>query len=252
MKYTSAELFQKCIGSIFVNESVEFFTKKVAMFLSLYMPVSALFLVSVRGSSITKLSEYNQIPTLSLSDKILVDPETIMRLRTEKHFFSEGAFDIKVYTGNETCVFSELHNKVYGMETSAVYIPLRFNLLKDSTVLFVAVSIGKDCYTEEHCEICSCIQSALIEGFLNILSEGEDEHSGKSRQERPVERIMDGDKPFQTFNEVTVNHIIKALTRTNGKISGQDGAAELLGLNPSTLWSKIRKHHIDVKGLEHE
>ena len=45
---------------------------------------------------------------------------------------------------------------------------------------------------------------------------------------------------------------IEALNRTNGKISGQDGAAELLGLNPSTLWSKIRKYRIDVKGLERE
>ena len=56
MKYTPEDLFQKCIGSLFVNESVDFFTKKVAMFLSMYMPISALFLVSSRGNTVTKLS----------------------------------------------------------------------------------------------------------------------------------------------------------------------------------------------------
>lgn len=249
MKYTPEDLFQKCIGSLFVNESVEFFTKKVAMFLSMYMPISALFLVSSRGNTVTKLSEYNPVPALSLGDKLTVAPDLMLRMKTEKHFFSEGAFSIKVYTGHETCVFSELHNKIYGMETSAIYIPIRYNLLKDSTVLFALISIGKDCYTQGHHDVCSCIQPVLVDSFLNIVSESGDDQS-TPRHERPAERIMDGDKPFQTFNEVTVNHIIKALTLTNGKISGQDGAAELLGLNPSTLWSKIRKHHINVKGLE--
>ena len=35
----------------------------------------------------------------------------------------------------------------------------------------------------------------------------------------------------------------------NGKIAGPDGAASLLGLNTSTLWSKIRKYNIDPKTL---
>ena len=113
----------------------------------------------------------------------------------------------------------------------------------------VVISMGVDNYTQEHLEICSCIQPVFIDNFLNILSENSSDRafdlpSPKSKQEPNSKRNKD--------NEVTVNYIIKALNRTNGKISGQDGAAELLGLNPSTLWSKIRKYRIDVKGLERE
>ncbi len=44
-----------------------------------------------------------------------------------------------------------------------------------------------------------------------------------------------------SFEKVISIHIRQALKMTNGKIYGTDGAAELLGINPSTLRSKIKK-----------
>jgi DNA-binding NtrC family response regulator len=41
------------------------------------------------------------------------------------------------------------------------------------------------------------------------------------------------------------DHILSALERTNWKIYGQDGAAELLKLNPSTLNSRMKKLNIE-------
>ena len=41
------------------------------------------------------------------------------------------------------------------------------------------------------------------------------------------------------------NNIEQALTHCKGKIYGTDGAADLLGLKPTTLASKIKKHQID-------
>jgi DNA-binding NtrC family response regulator len=37
------------------------------------------------------------------------------------------------------------------------------------------------------------------------------------------------------------NHIKKALLATGGKVHGSDGAAAILGINPSTLRSRMRK-----------
>jgi len=48
-------------------------------------------------------------------------------------------------------------------------------------------------------------------------------------------------KSFQSLDGVLVNHIRTALGKCEGKIHGPDGAAKLLGMNPSTLRSKIRK-----------
>ena len=45
-------------------------------------------------------------------------------------------------------------------------------------------------------------------------------------------------------------NIIDALKRTRGKVYGEDGAAVLLGLNPSTLQSKIRKFGIKKKSFK--
>ncbi|UCG00250.1 MAG: hypothetical protein JSV89_20745 [Spirochaetaceae bacterium] len=39
-------------------------------------------------------------------------------------------------------------------------------------------------------------------------------------------------------------HIKRILTKTNGKIHGPGGAAELLGINPSTLRNRMNKYGI--------
>ena len=44
-----------------------------------------------------------------------------------------------------------------------------------------------------------------------------------------------------TLEEAERRHILKALERTGGVLAGPKGAAALLGLNRSTLWSRMRK-----------
>jgi PAS domain S-box-containing protein len=45
----------------------------------------------------------------------------------------------------------------------------------------------------------------------------------------------------QTLEETEYQHIIEVLTRTGWRVKGPNGAAELLGLNPSTLFSRMNK-----------
>ncbi len=44
--------------------------------------------------------------------------------------------------------------------------------------------------------------------------------------------------------DVEREHLRKALDATGGKIYGADGAAALLGMKPTTLQSRLRKHGI--------
>ena len=44
-----------------------------------------------------------------------------------------------------------------------------------------------------------------------------------------------------SFKEMETRHILKVLNLCQGKISGKGGAAELLDLNPATLYSKMRR-----------
>ena len=51
-----------------------------------------------------------------------------------------------------------------------------------------------------------------------------------------------------TLDEAERRHILKALEKTGGVLAGPKGAAALLGLNRSTLWSRMRKLGIDPVG----
>jgi DNA-binding NtrC family response regulator len=46
---------------------------------------------------------------------------------------------------------------------------------------------------------------------------------------------------FLKLDQAMSLHISRALKMTNGRIHGPNGAAELLGINPSTLRSRIKK-----------
>jgi transcriptional regulator with PAS, ATPase and Fis domain len=51
-----------------------------------------------------------------------------------------------------------------------------------------------------------------------------------------------------TLDEAERRHIIRALEKTGGVLAGPKGAATLLGINRSTLWSRMRKLGIDTVG----
>ncbi|RME96168.1 MAG: AAA family ATPase [Bacteroidetes bacterium] len=50
---------------------------------------------------------------------------------------------------------------------------------------------------------------------------------------------------FLSLQELERQHIIRALKKTHGRVSGIHGAARLLGINDNTLAAKIRKHKIE-------
>jgi len=49
----------------------------------------------------------------------------------------------------------------------------------------------------------------------------------------------------KTLEEVERDHIVRVLEQTNWRVSGNNGAAEILGLNRSTLRARIRK--LDIR-----
>lgn len=51
--------------------------------------------------------------------------------------------------------------------------------------------------------------------------------------------------PAATLEEVERTHILATLTRTNWRVSGEKGAAKILGLNPTTLEARMKKLGID-------
>lgn len=59
-------------------------------------------------------------------------------------------------------------------------------------------------------------------------------------------RFPEGNGALPTLNEAMSRHIHLALEQTRGKIYGPDGAARLLGINPNTLRSRMKKLGISL------
>jgi len=82
-------------------------------------------------------------------------------------------------------------------------------------------------------ELENIIERAVIISETNILQPGD---------WIPVNKTgLIESKEISTLEESERAHIIKSLELTGGRISGEKGAAKILGMNPSTLESKIRK-----------
>ncbi|MFC7666720.1 helix-turn-helix domain-containing protein [Hymenobacter humi] len=52
---------------------------------------------------------------------------------------------------------------------------------------------------------------------------------------------MPGPGPLKTLREQERDHILAALHRTGGRVSGAQGAALLLDINPKTLEARMKK-----------
>jgi transcriptional regulator with GAF, ATPase, and Fis domain len=55
--------------------------------------------------------------------------------------------------------------------------------------------------------------------------------------------------PLQTLEDSERAHIRRALAAAGGRVHGPSGAAEMLGINPSTLRSRMQKLGISTKGV---
>ncbi len=81
-------------------------------------------------------------------------------------------------------------------------------------------------------ELIARLEKALISSHSDIL----DIKPGEYEQE------LSGTEPsILSLNEIVKRHIIDVLKHTNGKVSGEGGAAQLLKVNSNTLNSKMKK-----------
>ena len=144
-------------------------------------------------------------------------------------------------------------------ESYSIYIPLKHHVLEGIHIYMSIYSIGKNRYSQEAIDICSFIQPMLIDTFNSILLYNDmnalkhsfiaERHPSANKNIKEKYELSSSGDAFPTLDTIIIDHIKMAIAKANGKIAGPDGAANLLGLNTSTLWSKIRKYNIDPKTL---
>lgn len=260
MNHTAEELFSVFFSTVFESSCISDFTQKMASFFKRYMPVSAVYICFFDKDKIFKIAEHVNYSKTIFPDQITIPEDTLRRMYVEDHFFTGDVHSIKNFTGEESCVFSEFRNNIFcNEESSSIYIPIKHHVLEGIHIYMSIYSIGKNRYSQEDINICSFIQPMLIDTFNSILLYNDmnalkhtfiaEKHPSTAKHiKEKLDPAVIGEV-FPTLDAIIVNHIKAAISKSNGKIAGPDGAATLLGLNTSTLWSKIRKYNIDPKTL---
>jgi DNA-binding NtrC family response regulator len=90
-------------------------------------------------------------------------------------------------------------------------------------------------------ELENIIERALI---LNPTGPLTFEHLDMRRAERNLESRVQSEE-MGNLDEVISRHIRRVLSKTKGKVNGPNGAAVVLGINPSTLRNRMKKLRID-------
>jgi transcriptional regulator with GAF, ATPase, and Fis domain len=65
------------------------------------------------------------------------------------------------------------------------------------------------------------------------------------RQPKKTQELRGQSEETGNLDEVISRHIRRVLSKTKGKVNGPEGAAALLGINPSTLRNRMKKLEID-------
>jgi transcriptional regulator with GAF, ATPase, and Fis domain len=100
-------------------------------------------------------------------------------------------------------------------------------------------------------ELQNVIERAVITATsdtLNLARALPEASASKMVAESPAESTPGTIHTAQEFEELERANILRALQSTNWKVSGDNGAARLLGMNPSTLTSRMKALNIKKSG----
>ncbi len=89
-----------------------------------------------------------------------------------------------------------------------------------------------------------------IRELKNVIENAMISSRGETLCLSPPESSFQGKAGDKTLALVQRNHVLKVLRQTNWKIKGPGGAAKILDLKPSTLYSKIKKLEIPLAGKQ--
>lgn len=101
-------------------------------------------------------------------------------------------------------------------------------------------------------EFASVIDRATILGNGKKLEIAQALGLSNIQQTTLISKNKNGTEEILTLDEYNKKYIEYVLQKTNGKIDGKDGCAELLGVNPNTLRARMRKLGIDFKSFKYK
>lgn len=255
MKYSVEEILNNIVIATLSCCTIDEFSERLAMFFRRYMPVSGINVSLYYNYNITRLSSYSYDKEYDVQ-RVLKIPTKLLEKLEQEELTKLSPFEIRIYSEEKGSMHEELLRMAYKKTTTSLYIPIHCTEYdKGWCMLYISIyTEGKNVYTDGHIELCEILRSSFAFSLMNIiLREKIDlqnahlmQHPSAPFQQRSTQTAFTPQQPIATLEQHTTAYIRHVLRHTHGRVGGKGGAAELLGLNVNTLWSKIRKFHIDI------
>ena len=219
---------------------------KIRVIFNDYMPIIGISLSTIFNSSLYKMASsdgMNDILFSECSQKI--DCGILKAVNNDMLHSATSSIDIPT----DSDILCEMLENTTKQNIKAIYIPLgAFDGFpgRSQLVVYLSKDIAR---LEDAVACCERFRPALV--FLSsLLFRSENWHFSEGKLTTfPASEQASGkqrENAWKSLAELNREHIQRVLAHTGGKVAGKLGAAERLGLKPSTLWAKIRKYGIEV------
>ena len=226
--------------------TVKGFAESLAPLFKQRLPLFGLSILVFHDRTQYRLGSYTSDAAYKFLEEIRFSDELLDLLRRERETLDMERSHIVRHDGNGA--FSEAFREIYGPDMSCIFIPLGFFPHFPEFVYICVYNKGMP-YTQQHVEYCDAIRGLLVFMMAVILKQEPLKFENGRIARRESDAPPDEQRPesrARTLDEHVIECILDSLRASRGRVAGKNGAAAMLGLNASTLWSKIRKYRIEM------
>lgn len=237
------------------NLSLHDFIKNIYSFLYMHMHVSYIGVYEYNDGVINSLYRYAPFEDIVVDHpkqiEVHADILKAIYLDVETADMWKAAKICRCNEGHPYCKFFEM---MFGGKGECIYLPLNYGDVFDFIRFINIYSTIENYYREEHRELCEALRVPLRAALAEVLRK-QDKLQRRPAPLSPSDgqlcapSALAGTPGFEvkSLDEWTAQYIRQVIQYANGRISGKNGAAALLGLPPTTLWSKMRKLNINPR-----
>ncbi len=219
--------------------------KIIFEFLSVHMPITYLGIYKFFSGTMTRIAIYSPYENLLLSPETFRIPEELVKATRQDNDNSGTWSGCRVANTEGDFPHEIITKMLHPSGGTSIYMPLDYWVNYHQS-RFISLHCAGACeYTQEQVDLCEEIRKPVGAALRDIF----DRESGtRSRTPGVFPRRDESQcqtQAFHSLDEHVAQYIRHVIQHTNGRISGKNGAASILGLPPTTLWSKMRKLKIN-------
>lgn len=261
MNYSIEDVLSTAIEAAFSRFNLQEYLNRLSALLCPYLPMAGIRLNLYFDKCIFKIVDYRRSELLRPTPDVLRVPDALLLSAYTESPPEATMFEIRIIgTASPVPVYSELSRMMYGENSESLYLPLEYNADEEMAVYISIYTFGTNQYTQKDIALCRLLSRSLIFSLNRIAvrekidwrlyANGYRYHPVTEQCAVPsgagVPARNESQGEFVSLDEYIKKYILKTIAHTKGRIAGKRGAAHLLGLPTSTLWSKIRKYNIAV------